>query len=421
MAHAPIKLRENTWWLRRRVPKRYQSVENRKYVHVSLHTDSKSVAESKWRDVWNNEVEAWEARLAGDTADAEKRHAAAVELAKVRGFRYMPTQDVLKLPTEAILERVEAAKDVTDAAALLGTISKPKITVKKALAMYWDLARDKTLRKSPDQIRRWENPRKKAIRNFTLVCGDKSIDEISRDDMLDFRDWWYERLAAETHSAGSANKDIGHLSGILKLVNSKKRLGLDLPMGLSELTFPEGTQNRRPPFSTEWIKTKLLAEDALRGLNHEARCILLAMVNTGARPSELTTLNEATIDLVSSIPSISVKPDGRETKSPNAVRTLPLLGVSLEAMRDCPKGFPRYFDKPGLSATINKYLGAHGLKETPDHTLYCLRHSFEDRMLEASIDVRIRKDLMGHSKDGVVYGKGASLERTTKLLAPMAL
>jgi integrase len=247
------------------------------------------------------------------------------------------------------------------------------------------------------------------------------IDEITRDDLLDFRDWWYERLAADTHSAGSANKDIGHLSGVLKLVNTKKRLGLDLGQLLSELTFPEGAQNRRPPFSTGWIETSILAKDALSGLNKEARCVLLAMINTGARPLELTTLNANTIDLFSKVPSISVRPDGRDTKSPNAVRTLPLLGVSLDAMRECPDGFPRYFDKPGLSATINKYLGEHGLKETTEHTLYCLRHSFEDRMLEAGIDVRIRKDLMGHSKGGVVYGKGASLSHAAGLLAPIAL
>ena len=421
MKKPPITLRNNTWYIRRRVPTRYASVDERTMVHLSLHTDSRSIAEGKWRAIWDNQVEAWEAKLAGDTADAEKRHAAAVELAKVKGFRYLPTREVLDLKTEDILARVEASADAQDAAALLGTVGKPKIRVSKALEMYWDLAKDKTLQKSSDQIRRWKNPRIKAIKNFVRVCGDKPIDEITRDDMLDFRDWWLDRLESKTHTAGSANKDLGHLSGVLKLVNSKKRLGLALSPLLSELSFLEGAQNRRPPFSTNWIRTKLLAKGALSGLNNEARCVLLAMINTGARPSELTTLNETTIDLKSTVPSISVKPDGRDTKSPNAIRQIPLLGVSLAAMQECPNGFPRYFDKPGLSATINKYLEAHGLKETEDHTLYCLRHSFEDRMLEAGIDVRIRKDLMGHSKDGVVYGKGASLSHTAALLKPLAL
>lgn len=421
MEKAPIIQRNRIWHIRRRVPKRYASIESREYVHLSLHTDSRSIAEGKWQGVWDNQVEAWEAKLAGDTADAEKRHAAAVELARVRGFRYLPTREVLELDTKDVLARVEASSDAREAAALLGTVDRPKITINKALEMYWDLAKDKTLRKSPDQIRRWKNPRLKAVRNFVHVCGDKPIDEITRDDILEFREWWYEKLAANTHTASSANKDLGHLSAVLKLVNSKKRLGLPLRDLLGELSFDESDQRRRPPFSTEWIKTKLLAEGALDGLNREARCVLLAMINTGARPSELTTLNGSTIDLTSRIPSISVRPDGRDTKSPNAIRQLPLLGVSLDAMRECPNGFPRYFDRPGLSATINNYLEAHKLKETENHTLSCLRHSFEDRMLAAGIDVRIRKDLMGHSKNGVVFGEGATLDHAATLLRPLAL
>lgn len=339
----------------------------------------------------------------------------------MKGFRYLPTREVLALKTEEVLARVEASADAKEAAALLGTVKRPGVTISKALEMYWDLAKDQTLRKSKNQIRCWRNPRIKAVRNFIAVCGDKPVHEIIRDDLLDFRDWWYERLAADTHKPGTANKDFTHLSAVLNEVNDKKRLHLDLGPLLSKLSFSEGIKNRRPSFSTEWIRKKLLAKNALSGLNDEARCVLLTMVNTGARPSEITTLNSSTIDLSAKIPSISIEPDGRETKSANAIRVLPLLGVSLKAMRERPNGFPRYFDKPGLSATINKYLRAHGLKETDDHTLYCLRHSFEDRMLAQGIDVRIRKDLMGHSKDGVVYGQGASLDQTAALLRPLAL
>lgn len=42
-----IKLRSKTFQLYRRVPRRYSSVEPRKFVWVSLHTDSPSVAKSK--------------------------------------------------------------------------------------------------------------------------------------------------------------------------------------------------------------------------------------------------------------------------------------------------------------------------------------------------------------------------------------
>ena len=304
------------------------------------------------------------------------------------------------MPPEKLLERIEAATDPREGAALLGVAPMPKMTVSAALEEYWPLIRDKTLMKSPDQMRRLKNPVNKAIRNFISQCGDKPIDEVTRDDMLDFREWWMERLVSERLTPNSGNKDLGHLSKVLKTVNNLKRLGLDLGPILSELTFKEGEKRTRPPFSTEWIKAKILAHDALSGMNKEARCLLLGMVNTGYRPSEGTTLNASTIHLSGDVPYIEVKTDGREVKSPNAKRIIPLLGVSLEAFRECPNGFPRYFDKPGVSATVNNFFNANGLRETPEHSLYSLRHSFEDRMLAANIDERVRRDLMGHNLCG---------------------
>jgi integrase len=100
---------------------------------------------------------------------------------------------------------------------------------------------------------------------------------------------------------------------------------------------------------------------------------------------------------------------------------IPLLGVSLEAFRQYPQGFPRYANSPSLTDTINKYLRENGLLESEEHTLYGLRHSFEDRMLAAGIDERIRRDLMGHSLRRERYGEGASLELLQTLLKPLAL
>jgi integrase len=91
-------------------------------------------------------------------------------------------------------------------------------------------------------------------------------------------------------------------------------------------------------------------------------------------------------------------------------------------MRAHPDGFARYRgSSASLSATINKYLRANDLLETPEHSLYGLRHSFEDRMLAAGIDERIRRDLMGHSLQRERYGDGGSLEMLSALLVPVSL
>ena len=89
-------------------------------------------------------------------------------------------------------------------------------------------------------------------------------------------------------------------------------------------------------------------------------------------------------------------------------------------MKECPEGFPRYFDKAGVSGTVNCYFDDHGLRQPPDHSLYSLRHSFEDRMLREGIDYRIRKDLMGQRLNGEIYGEGATLDQAAALLKPIS-
>lgn len=416
--------RGTTYYIRKRVPQRFAAVEPRQTVWISLHTDSQTLAQTKAPAAWAEMNEAWEARLAGNSEDAEERFEAARELAQARGFRYLPAKKVAALPTRIILDRVEAVMTVAgepdklEAAAILGGAQEPPLTVQRALDLYWTLAKDKALGKSEDQVRRWKNPRLKAVRNFIDVVGDKPIKDITGDDMLDFRQWWVERVESEGLTANSANKDLVHLSDVLRTVNRMKRLGLMLP--LSDLALKEGEQRQRPPFSNDWIKDKLLKPGALDGLNTEARCILLGMVNTGYRPSEGAGLGPDQIRLDTSIPHISIEPNGRQLKSEYARRVIPLAGVSLAAFQECPEGFPRYADKATLSATINKFLRANNLLETPAKSMYSLRHAFEDRMLAAGVDDRIRRDLFGHRLDRERYGRGASLEQLHEIVQGLA-
>ena len=196
--------------LYRRVPKRYEAVEPRKFVWVALETDSRTLATDKAARVWEQMIAAWEARLAGDTTDAAARFEAARELAKSRGFRYLASPAMAKLPTDELLARVEAVgvrqgePDALEARALLGGAAEPSLTIGGALEAYWGLTRDRQRGKSPDQLRRWRNPRVKAIRNLIVVVGDKALDRLTRDDMLDFRAWWAERIAEEDLTPDSA-------------------------------------------------------------------------------------------------------------------------------------------------------------------------------------------------------------------------
>ena len=406
--------------LYKRVPARYAAIEPRKFVWVALHTDSRAVATGKGDAVWNEMLDAWESKLAGNTQDAAERFEAAKSLAAARGFRFLPATKVAQLSLEELRDRMvvvrrgDADSDMIEASGVLGGAPEVKLTISAALDEYWNLAREKTLGKSDDQVRRWRNPRIKAIKNLMAVIGDKPLADLSPDDMLDFRSWWLDRIQAGEVTPGSANKDLIHVGDVLKTVNRMKRLGLSLP--LDGLSFKEGEAVQRPPFSPEWIKDKLLADGALDGLNAEARAIFLVMINTGARPSEIANLTADRIKLDADVPHISIEGEDRQLKSAYAKRVIPLCGVALEALRAHPDGFPRYRDKPGLSATVNKYLRENALCETPQHSMYGLRHAFEDRMLAAGVDDRIRRDLFGHRLDRERYGKGATLEHLQRIV-----
>ena len=146
----------------------------------------------------NELIQAWAARLAGDSKDAEARFAAARRLAETRGFRLLPAERVAELPAEELIARVDAIPirngkpDLVVAAALLGSATPPPITITRAMDLYWTLAADKTLGKSEDQVRRWRNPRRKAITNLAELIGDKPLRETTAEDMLDFREWWMD-------------------------------------------------------------------------------------------------------------------------------------------------------------------------------------------------------------------------------------
>lgn len=417
--------RGSTLYLRKRVPKRFEPVEDRKFIWLSLHTDSEMVAKAKHNQIWNNMLEAWEAKLDGSNSEGEGRMKAARELAAKRGFRFMSADKVASLPLDELVRRVEAVRmrngtpDKLEAAAILGGARAPRMTVSRALEAYWKIARSKTLNKSADQVRRWENPRRKAVSNFVAAMGDLDLSEITTRDLHSFKDWWVDKIEAEGLTANSANKDFTHLTSMLRDVAMVEEIKLSFET--KGLAIKETENRTRPPFSTEWLRKKVLADGALNGLNGEARAILLGMVNTGYRPSEGAMLTRDQIILEANVPHIKIEPvNGRQLKTIHSKRIIPLCGVSLEAFRAYPDGFPRYADSPSLSDTINKFLRENGLLESPKHSLYSLRHSMEDRMLAAGFDERIRRDILGHSLQRERYGAGAQLVHVHELISAIA-
>lgn len=164
------------------------------------------------------------------------------------------------------------------------------------------------------------------------------------------------------------------------------------------------------PFTTDQI-LHILNSNKLKNLNQEARNVLLIAAETGARPTEICGLLPEDIRLEAEILHFCIiDRKERPLKTVHSERLIPILGYALKAFREMPNGFPKYRDKPDhLTNVVNKFLRENDLVPSPKHTMYSLRHSFQDRILQVNAPDRVQAELMGHKFLRPKYGDGATL------------
>lgn len=440
--------RDGIWHYKRVVPKKVRHVESRSMIRFSLNTKALNIAQIRRNALIEAQDEFWmaldaEASANGGVSAAtlktqEAYYKAASARALEYGFIYKTARELVSAtPVEDILDRVEklaAQFDIKDpppqrpTEALLGGVEKPtpsSVTVTTAYEKYVDqIAYDDQVNKSEAQRNSWEKSKRTAVKFFIEAVGDLKMDDITRAHAIQFRDWWASRMRAGDEkgarpTAYTANRRIGGMSKLY--VEYYKFIGQeDRPNPFRKLRFKEDKKKgKRPPFSTDWVRSKILVPNLFDSMNNEARGILFALIETGARPSEICNLLPENICLDARVPYIQIREkDNREVKASDSNRDIPLVGISLEAFKNNPKGFPRYHDKEtSFSAVANKAFKARDLFPSVKHKIYSFRHSFEDRMLEAGIDYALRCTLMGHKNERPTYGDGGSLEyRRNELL-----
>lgn len=439
--------RNGFYTYKRRVPAKVSLLDARfPIIRIALGTRDLGEARVK-RDAHERaDDELWASLCEGsEQAAAFSRYKAIVARADAIGFRYRHLSTILLEETGTdILSRLRALQNAKPASveetAILGGVATPGVPLARALKIFVEeIVADEHATKSKGQYKRWLNKQEYAVRNFEEVCGPRCIEEITREDAKKYYTWWKEKIVPDrasgrkaTHTASSGNRNFGILRVLYRryfeFVNGGSNTGMVTPF--DKLSFSDKRKkgsNKRQAFTTEWIVERILALGALAGLNEEARAILLGTVETGCRISELANLRPDQIRLSGPVPYLAIEPsedpdDPIEIKTRSSIRDIPLVGVSLAAMKKFPNGFPRYKDNASsLSAALNKYLLENGLRPTKEHVAYSLRHSFEDRMIRAKIDVEVRKILMGHSIDRPEYGDGGGLKLKRDELARMAL
>lgn len=407
--------RAGKFYFNRRVPEAFRRHDSRNVIRVALRTADRKTA-LRLAMAHNDRLEAyWSTLVQYGQQHNEDQYKAIVDRARLLGFSYYTNPALAELPIQQIVERLlHVGKENFNekhTEAVLGKLNSPVIMLDQALGRYFDIAKDLVINKSANQIRKWQNPRKKAMENFIKCIGNKPIHELTRDDALKFRDWWIERIKNENLVTASANKDIIHTKTIISSVAENLNIELDSQQIFKKLILKGDDNQRRMPFTSEFICNTLLNAHNLKGLNEQAKWVLHAFAETGAGLNELTGLLPEDIILDAEIPHIHIRPrKGRSLKTKFRTRKIPLVGYALDAFNACPNGFTQYHDRPdSLSGLISKYLSEHDLLPSDQHTVYSLRHSFQDRLLAVNTPDRIQADLMGHKFGRPVYGDVATL------------
>ena len=433
-----LHFRDGSWHYNRRVPTRFAAFDDRGRIRFSLKTTSLDTARERRNALIEADNLFW-ASLAGINGEAagpdgeraqrlvaRKRYEAAGKRALARGFSYVPADDLAEAAElHEIVERIrlvdaqdtgwKSPREKHEAEAVLGGAIPPPVLISEAFDIYCtEIAADEQLGKSEAQKRLWSKTKKRGVQYLIDLIGDKPILSVTRQDAQSYYNWWRERLTdkpgRKALTANTANRDIGNVrklfSEYCKFIGDEDR-----PNPFRNLSFKDKLKAEVPPFADEWVRTRILKPGVFAGVNEQAWHILYALIETGCRPGEIANLMEEDIFLDHEVPHIRIRPKrNREIKTQASIREIPLVGVSLEAMKKFPSGFDHYRDKPDLlSQTLMKAFKVRRLFPTPQHKIYSFRHSFEKRMLEAEIDHDLRLTLMGHTNKRPAYGDGGSL------------
>jgi len=393
------------YYFNRRTPLFLKGVDPRPLIRFALHTDSRKEA-AKLAIVHNETLEDyWRDLVRHNRQYCDESFKAVILQSRLAGF---------------VATGGEGGSSPVGASEV---VNKASPSIEEGLTRYWGFAKDKTINKSPNQVRKWKNPRKLAVSNLVQIIGDKPLNAVTRDDMLKFRDWWIDRIQEEDYAANSANKNFFNLKTIFETVSDNLNLGINSKFLFQKLKLEEDWETKRRPFETDYLRNVLLNPENLTGLNDQARAALYAIAETGAGPAEQVGLEPENIHLDADIPYIEiVLGKNKALKTRYRKRTIPLVGFALDAFKAFPNGFDQYRDRPDqLSATLGKFLREKKLLPSENHTTYSLRHSFQDRLLAANAPDRLQADLMGHKFHRPAYGEGATLAHKLEWLEKIQL
>ena len=367
-----LKLKGQTYYFSRRVPKRLQKHFRTDRVEVCLHTQLVSAAARQAQVLACELEEHWYIL---------KRREIKQHLAKVFGDGQFSLGGHVE--TKAVGQRVTAA-----------------------LETYLSL-------KGAGRPKTFETGSRRAVAYLLEVATDKPIDAYERADANAFR----EHLRARGLSADTISRNLTSIRAILNFVCKEQGLQPNLAFSGVYLGEPKAKQKRYVPTPVELGSL----QSHCRKANDELRWLMALISDTGLRLSEALGLCTADVSLDTPHPHIRIEPKPwRRLKTQDSERVVPLVGEALWAVQralnntDTDYLFPSYCSAFKLkansaSAALNKWLKVHISKEVVVHSL---RHAMRDRLRAVECPTSLIDQIGGWSRLGIGegYGSGYKVE-----------
>lgn len=274
---------------------------------------------------------------------------------------------------------------------------------------------------------RFQGPVNQAYEKAYSVIGDLPLPSIDRSKAQAIRDAML--------NSGNKTTSVKRRMGVLRaMINAAiEEHALDYRNPFEKLPIPKlGTDvKEREDFTSEEL---LMLAKACVELNDSPRHIVAALIDTGARLSEIVGLRRQDAHIDHEPPYIVVhETEGtdRTLKTKYSTRNIPLVGMALWAIREALRQtngdwiFPRYANNEKIngnsaSAAINKWLKPMFPGNKPAHSL---RHTMETRLREKDCPENIMLTVGGWGDKTVArgYGKPHPVDVTVRYLQQVAI
>lgn len=305
---------------------------------------------------------------------------------------------------------------MTNAPMTLPAEASPKagsICLSEAVGLYLRL-------KGPDKALTFRRAAERSCGYMIDVAGDKNLEEYSKADANQLRDYLFEKGMA----ASSVTRIFGTIRAIFNLTVSELDLSISNPFANVYYDRRAGVKVREPIE----LKDIQAVQSTCRRTDDELRWLIALISDSGLRLAEAAGLARDDIKLEGDIPHLIVKErPWRRLKTASSARSVPLVGASLwaakralEAPAATPYAFPRYnttetTNANSASAALNKWLKVEVGEKA---TVHSFRHSMRDRLRAVECPADVVDQIGGWTTEGVgqSYGRGYPMEVLQKWL-----